>query len=37
MALTALATIGAGIAVVLVGAASLAVVAEKPEMFGKLG
>lgn len=32
---TALATIGAGIAVGPVGAASLAVVAEKPEMFGR--
>ncbi|MDM8564538.1 ATP synthase subunit C [Candidatus Halobeggiatoa sp. HSG11] len=32
---TALATIGAGIAVGPVGAASLAVIAEKPEMFGR--
>jgi V/A-type H+-transporting ATPase subunit K len=32
---TAFATIGAGIAVGPVGAASLAVVAEKPEMFGR--
>ena len=31
---TALATIGAGLAVGTVGAASLAVIAEKPEMFG---
>ena len=32
---TALATIGAGLAVGPVGAASLAVIAEKPEMFGR--
>jgi len=32
---TAFATIGAGIAVGPVGAASLAVIAEKPEMFGR--
>ncbi len=32
---TALATIGAGIAVSSVGAASLAVIAEKPEVFGR--
>jgi V/A-type H+-transporting ATPase subunit K len=32
---TALATIGAGIAVASVGAASLAVIAEKPEVFGR--
>lgn len=32
---TALATIGAGIAVGPVGAASLAVIAEKPEVFGR--
>lgn len=32
---TALATIGAGIAVGPVGAASLAVISEKPEMFGR--
>ncbi len=32
---TALATIGAGIAVGPVGAASLAVIAEKPELFGR--
>ena len=32
---TALATIGAGIAVGPVGAASLAVITEKPEMFGR--
>lgn len=32
---TGLATIGAGIAVSSVGAASLAVITEKPEMFGK--
>jgi len=32
---TALATIGAGLAVGSVGAASLAVIAEKPEMFGR--
>ena len=32
---TALATIGAGIAVGPVGAASLGVIAEKPEMFGR--
>lgn len=32
---TALATIGAGIAVGPVGAASLAVIAEKPEIFGR--
>jgi len=32
---TAVATIGAGIAVGPVGAASLAVIAEKPEMFGR--
>jgi V/A-type H+-transporting ATPase subunit K len=32
---TGLATIGAGIAVSSVGAASLAVVAEKPEIFGR--
>lgn len=32
---TALATIGAGIAVASVGSASLAVIAEKPEMFGR--
>jgi V/A-type H+-transporting ATPase subunit K len=32
---TAIATIGAGIAVGPVGAASLAVIAEKPEMFGR--
>ena len=32
---TGLATIGAGIAVNSVGAASLAVIAEKPEMFGR--
>ncbi len=32
---TALASIGAGIAVGPVGAASLAVIAEKPEMFGR--
>ena len=32
---TALATIGAGIAVGPVGAASLAVLAEKPEVFGR--
>lgn len=32
---TGLATIGAGIAVSSVGAASLAVIAEKPEMFGR--
>lgn len=32
---TSLATIGAGIAVSSVGAASLAVIAEKPEMFGR--
>ena len=32
---TAMATIGAGIAVGPVGAASLAVVAEKPEIFGR--
>jgi len=32
---TALATVGAGLAVGPVGAASLAVIAEKPEMFGR--
>lgn len=32
---TALATVGAGIAVGPVGAASLAVIAEKPEIFGR--
>lgn len=32
---TALATIGAGIAVSSVGAASLAVIAERPEVFGR--
>jgi V/A-type H+-transporting ATPase subunit K len=32
---TALATIGAGIAVSSVGSASLAVIAEKPELFGR--
>ncbi len=32
---TALATIGAGIAVGPVGAASLAVISEKPELFGR--
>ena len=32
---TALATIGAGIAVSSVGSASLAVITEKPEMFGR--
>ena len=32
---TALATIGAGIAVGPIGAASLAVIAEKPEVFGR--
>jgi V/A-type H+-transporting ATPase subunit K len=32
---TAVATIGAGIAVGPVGASSLAVIAEKPEMFGR--
>ena len=32
---TGLATIGAGIAVSAVGAASLAVIAEKPEIFGR--
>lgn len=32
---TALATIGAGLAVGTVGAAALAVIAEKPEMFGR--
>ena len=32
---TALATIGAGIAVASVGSASLAVITEKPEMFGR--
>jgi len=32
---TALATIGAGIAVGPIGAASLAVISEKPEMFGR--
>ena len=32
---TALATIGAGIAVGPVGAAALAVIAEKPEAFGR--
>ncbi len=32
---TAVATIGAGIAVGPVGAASLAVISEKPEMFGR--
>lgn len=32
---TGLATIGAGIAVSTVGAASLAVIAEKPEVFGR--
>jgi V/A-type H+-transporting ATPase subunit K len=32
---TALATIGAGVAVGPVGAASLAVIAEKPEIFGR--
>ena len=32
---TALATIGAGLAVGTVGAASLAVIAEKPEIFGR--
>jgi V/A-type H+-transporting ATPase subunit K len=32
---TAVATIGAGIAVSTVGAASLAVIAERPEVFGR--
>ena len=32
---TGLATIGAGLAVGPVGAAALAVIAEKPEMFGR--
>ncbi len=32
---TALATVGAGLAVGPVGAASLAIIAEKPEMFGR--
>ena len=32
---TALATIGAGIAVSSVGSASLAVITEKPELFGR--
>jgi V/A-type H+-transporting ATPase subunit K len=32
---TALSTVGAGLAVGPVGAASLAVIAEKPEMFGR--
>ena len=32
---TAFATIGAGIAVSSVGAASLAVITEKPELFGR--